>query len=647
MPLPPIFRNLSAKIVAILVGFLFVALMAIGMTLYSSWQLEGGSAAINDAGSERMRSYRIAYLLQQLANENQDQVEEKDVLKEIVAFELILEGLERGDPARPLFLPQNEAVRGKMRALQHQWRDEMKPLIMAMLDNRDPTTRARMMDAYRPYLTQFVSAVNELVFLVEQDSASKTAWLRSYQLGLVAAALAGTIVLIYLFFLLVIRPVTTLHEGIQRMAAADFSVRLPVESKDEFGELTQGFNAMADHLQNLYNTLEQRVADKTHRLEERNQELALLYEITAFLNETTTVEELCRAFVKKLAGLLNADGAAIWLAEPGKTRMNLASQQGLSETFIQHGTGLHVGECLCGQVAADGKAISCELPMPSEAPVLGYCRQDGFNSVSAIPIRFQRQIIGVFNLFYRQPHIFHRHEIHLMETLCQHLGVAIENQRLIAREKEMAISEERNLLAQELHDSIAQSLAFLNIQVQLLADSLRHGNSEEALDTLSQIREGVQESYDHVRELLVHFRTRMDHVDLGAAIRSSLEKFEGQTGIAAGYTETGSGIPLEPEDELQALHIIQEALSNVRKHARASRVQIETRRDSDRYVISVKDDGQGFDPGRMRDDADMHVGLRIMKERAHRIGGYLDVSSRPGGGTEVTLTLTRLKAEAA
>jgi two-component system nitrate/nitrite sensor histidine kinase NarX len=641
----PVFRSLSAKIVAILVGFLVIALVATSMTLYLSWQLEGSSAAINDAGSERMRSYRMAFLLQQLADGNRTGVTEQDVRLEMLDFERILKELEHGDAARPLFLPRDDAVEQKMRDLQHQWRGEMKPLILAMLDSRDPARRARMMDAYRPYLTQFVATVNDLVFLVEQDSAGKTASLRSYQLGLVALALAGAIAMIYLFFLLVIRPVTTLHEGIRRMAEADFSVRLPVESRDEFGALTQGFNAMADRLQSLYATLEERVEDKTHRLEERNQELAMLYEITASLNEAASIEVLSQAFVKKLAGLLDADGAAIWLAEAGTPQMHLASQQGLSEQFVARGACLRVGECLCGQTAQDGTSFSCDLRVPSEAPTMGHCRQDGFGAVSAVPIRFKRQIIGVFNLFYRQPHILHRHQIHLLETLCQHLGVAIENQRLVSREKEMAVSEERNLLAQELHDSIAQSLAFLNIQVQLLEDSLRQQDAAGAMDTLGLIREGVQESYDDVRELLVHFRTRMGQADLGAAIRTTLDKFEGQTGIRASYVESGAGRPLAPEDELQALHIIQEALSNVRKHAAASKVEVEARRDGGACVVTVRDNGRGFDMERMRDNTDMHVGLKIMKERAHRIGGRLDVNSQPGQGAEVKLTLARIKTK--
>jgi two-component system nitrate/nitrite sensor histidine kinase NarX len=200
----------------------------------------------------------------------------------------------------------------------------------------------------------------------------------------------------------------------------------------------------------------------------------------------------------------------------------------------------------------------------------------------------------------------------------------------------MAVSEERNLLAQELHDSIAQSLAFLNIQVQLLRDDLKKGQIGTALQGLEQIREGVQECYDDVRELLVHFRTRVGSADLETAVRSALEKFEGQTGIRATFSYRGTVPEFPPEHVLQTMHIVQESLSNVRKHARASRVDVELVCDGE-CSLRIRDDGIGFDAA--RDTGDTHVGLSIMRERAYRIDAELTLESAPGKGTVMCLSL--------
>jgi nitrate/nitrite-specific signal transduction histidine kinase len=305
--------------------------------------------------------------------------------------------------------------------------------------------------------------------------------LRFLQIALVSLALVGTVLLVYLFSHMVVRPVTQLREGIQRMAQADFDVRLPVTSHDELGELASGFNRMADQLQDIYATLEQRVEEKTRSIEAKNKELAAL-------------------------------------------------------------------------------------------------------------------------------------------------------------DKEMAVSEERNLLAQELHDSIAQSLAFLNIQVQLLQEDLQKNHIAEAMKGLAQIREGVQESYDDVRELLVHFRTRIGSTDLETAIRSALDKFEGQTGIKATFSTHGSAPKLQPEQVLQVMHIVQESLSNVRKHAKASQVEVEIV-CAEQCTIDIRDNGVGFDAA--RDTGDSHVGLLIMRERAHRIGAALSFDSVPSVGTHISLILPK------
>ncbi len=229
----------------------------------------------------------------------------------------------------------------------------------------------------------------------------------------------------------------------------------------------------------------------------------------------------------------------------------------------------------------------------------------------------------------------------LLEALGQQLGIAIENQRLHARERELAVSEERNLLARELHDSIAQGLAFLNLQVQMLERALAENRAADVSTTVEMLRRGIQESYEDVRELLVHFRTRVEQQDLDAAIAAALRRLAEQTGIATDLDVQGDGAPLDPEAETQVLYIIQEALSNVRKHAGASTVSVGVRRGRDGLAVTVRDDGVGFAEDRDASDSEAHIGLQIMRERAMRIGGRFAVRSSPGRGTEIRLELPR------
>lgn len=640
-PLSRLFpRKLGAKINAILVLYFVFAASVILLTLYVARQLEGEGAAINVAGSERMLLYKLTFHMHQMLDGTRPRDEVIGETQGLVGqIEQTLRMLEVGDPERPLFLPREPRIREQVGLLKREWRDEFRPRIDKMLGTLDDGERRHLLTEFDGAVLAYAPKWNDLVLMIERSNARNTFLMFFFQNILVGFALLGTLLLIYLFKKLVIEPVELLRAGIGRMAVSDFDVRLPVLSQDEFGELAVGFNQMADNLQGLYATLEQRVVEKTRSVEERNRELALLYEIAAFLGEHATLEAVCDGVLLKLRTLLGAQSGVVRLVDTATAILEIATSHNLPEAFIAAEARLPLGTCLCGKVAVDGLPMAPDLTRsPPEMTPLQGCKQFGFAAMAAIPIRSKNQVIGVLNLFFREPRSLSRHEIRLLEAIGQHLGVAIENLRLVVREKEMAVSEERNLLAQELHDSIAQSLAFLNIQTQMLQDSVRNGQADAADEELARIREGIQESYDDVRELLVHFRIKVDHANLEEAIRSTLEKFEGQTGIGTSFGKQGEAQAPPATSLIQIMHILQEALSSVRKHAKAKAVAVEMRGGRE-LSISVRDDGRGFDPESVVEQGGACVGIGIMRERAHRIGARLEVASSPGHGTCVTLAL--------
>jgi two-component system nitrate/nitrite sensor histidine kinase NarX len=634
--------KLSRKIIGMLVVFFLVAAMAIGLTLLISWQLEGVAAAINDAGSQRMRTYRMAHLMERNLKAKVPEASALQALsEELERFDKVLRDLQQGDPARPLSSPRNAEVQEHLQSVEKVWQEAVRPLVVSYLAG-GRGEREKVEGRFDVELEPFVSTINELVLSMERSYAADTNLLRTVQAVLVALAIIGTVILIHYFSRLVIRPVGVLHAGMRRMTGNDLTVRLPVNTDDELGGLAFGFNQMAEHLQNAYGTLEQRIEAETRRLAQRNHELGILYSVTTFLSAPAPVNVLSEGFLERIMNALGADAGAVRMVEPPSESLCLITSEGLSDDFLEREAEMDCGDCLCGEVFQSGVSAAFATASPPEGMKLGTCIREGFATATAFSILYDKQRLGVYNLYFRRPQALSEQEIHLLETLGHHLGVAIENQRLKSREKELAVSEERNLLAQELHDSIAQGLAFLNIQVQLLQDSLRKGKAEEAMQTAGQLREGVQESYDDVRELLVHFRTRVHQSDLDTAIQTTLEKFEGQTGIATAFERIGSGASQVPSDEIQIMHIVQESLSNIRKHAKASRVRVVVKREMGRIGVDIEDDGIGFDPEKDPNClSDRHVGLKIMRERAHRIGGECRVASKPGEGSRVTLTLPR------
>ena len=173
-------RTLSAKIIAIQVFFLVVALLSIGVTLLVSWELEGGAAAINDAGSLRMRAYRLAFLLGQPAGDGQIG---KEIGRDILAFEGVLMTLKQGDPGRPLFLPKDVEVDRLVSAVEARW-SRLRGAAM-----RFPADEA----VGKQEIAGFVGEIDALVTRIEHDISGTTNLLHLFQLGLVALAIAGTV----------------------------------------------------------------------------------------------------------------------------------------------------------------------------------------------------------------------------------------------------------------------------------------------------------------------------------------------------------------------------------------------------------------------------------------------------------------------
>lgn len=627
IPVPARMKRLSTKLLGLTALSLFVAMIAIGYTLVLSWKLEGGAAAINDAGSLRMRSYHLAYLLAQGAPA-------QAVRNEAGIFEDTLERLQRGDPARPLFLPDNADVREQAALIARRWQDDIRPRVDHSVD-----TPAAGLRLSAEAVDGFVGEIDRLVGLVERDNARNTTLLRLFQTVLIALAIAGTVTMTYLMFLLIIRPLNALGGAISRLRDGDLNVRVPVETDDEFGLLSAGFNQMADRLQDLYITLEQKVRDKTQALENRNRQLSTLYEITAFLHESHSQTSMCEGFIERLMALFNADAGSVRLVDMERNRLDQIAHRGLPPELVREEECMPIAGCYCGDAVSQPFAVLHRFDHQPE-DVQKTCSRLGFAAISVFHIRHNHQDIGIFTLYFRGSHTLSAADQFLIEALGQHLGVAIENQRLAARDRQFAVAEERNLMAQGLHDSIAQSLSFLNLQVQMLEDALAQGDQPGADENLAFIREGIQECYEDVRELLLNFRTRISREEFPAAVRSVLGRFEKQAQVSTSLEMEGNGLPLNPQEQLQVIFILQEALSNVRKHAGANRVKVAIRNAGD-FMMTIDDDGCGFDPETVTGKQARHVGLSIMHERASRIHATIHISSVPGHGTRLELVLPK------
>jgi two-component system nitrate/nitrite sensor histidine kinase NarX len=612
--------SLSAKLGAIGGTLLVMALASIGLTLWVTWQLEGGAAAVNEAGRMRMQTWRLAQTLQGADPQRIDAL--------MAQFDHSVGVLRSGDPARPLFVPHDERSQQTFADVQRDW----------------SRLRATWSATPRPVETDaalqaeaFVGRIDAFVSAIEQQLSRLTTILNAVQFMMVALAIVSTVALLYSSYLFVFNPLSRLQAGLARVEEGDLSVRVDIGVDDEFGALSAGFNRMAQRLQGLYQSLESKVREKTESLEAQHARLAALYESAAFVARAGTLDELAKGIAQQVRRAARADASAVRWSDESNQRYLMLGSDCLPQALVDEEHCIPTGDCFCGQPKDQAETRVIPIQAEGHSALLGHCARAGYETVISVPVRLHERLVGELNLFYRSPRQLSDDDRALLETIASHLAGAIEGLRAAALQRETAVAEERGFIARELHDSIAQSLAFLRIQMGLLRTDLKTGDLARIDRTLAELDAGVHESLGDVRELLVHFRTRTNAEDIAPALKTTLKKFEHQTGLATHLEVEGDGLPLPADVQVQVLHVVQEALSNVRKHAHAREVWVEVQQ-APHWRVEVRDDGCGFAAAGEEPD-ETHVGLRIMRERAERIGATVEVESVPGSGTCVVLSM--------
>ncbi|HAT31158.1 MAG TPA: histidine kinase [Janthinobacterium sp.] len=375
------------------------------------------------------------------------------------------------------------------------------------------------------------------------------------------------------------------------------------------------------------------------RARAQERQIEALLDITALLSGPGGVEQLCRGFLQRLMAFAGADGGTVRTLDSARGTVHVVVHAGVSERLIEREHCIKVDDCLCGAALVRGVIVIRDFATLKQPPSYS-CQEEGFASLAVFPIVAREEAIGSFSLHFARRNGLDAAQRRLLTGLGLHLGAAIENRRLVALEQELAVAQERSLLAQGLHDSIAQGLNLLNLQVQMLEKAVARDSLSDAASLLPLLRAGIDESYGDVRELLANFRTRWPGADVAGKLREVLSKFERASGIACTVEVKDGGAPLAPGQQLQVLFILQEALSNIRKHAGAGAIAVSLDNGRD-FSLVVRDDGCGFAPRPALEQSGEQVGLHIMRERAERLGARLDIVSAPGAGTTISLHLGR------
>lgn len=385
----------------------------------------------------------------------------------------------------------------------------------------------------------------------------------------------------------------------------------------------------------MCSSVDQQTRQQIDQLAQKTRALEVLYDAAAGIDVLHDLDELLTRFLHTLRDLVQARAGIVRLMnEDGSLRL-IACEGCRADSAARV---VSATRCLNGERFTDELLIQSDLNQCDVAQCAAVTPGTGAVVVT-IPIRYSDRTLGAYNLLLDDAALVRREDIsHLFSSIGRHLGIAIEKARLERHARRLSIMEERTLLANELHDSLAQTLASLRFQVSLVEETVGQSKDRTGIRQIRTIKEGLDQANSQLRELLAHFRTRMDERGLIPAIESVVERFRNETGIAAFFQNQIGESTLPPSLEVQVLHIVQEALTNVRKHSNAQNVRVMLRAEgNDSYHVLVEDDGQGIGEKVVSDPPGEHIGLSIMRERAARLSGTLNIESEPGEGTRVEL----------
>ena len=354
-----------------------------------------------------------------------------------------------------------------------------------------------------------------------------------------------------------------------------------------------------------------------------------------------TPQSMLDAFLVTVVRLAGARAGAVRALTPEGDRLRLVAAWGLPEDVLAR-------EALIGPCGVCGDALQGDAVRVADNPArCGRLAVDNFfeqvcTGTVAVPLEYKGRSVGVFTLFFDGVHSLRGEVIHLLRPVGQLFGLALENARLERENLQTSLVHERQTIAGELHDSLAQSLTFVRMRMPLLQDAISQQDAGRALKYCQDVNDELGSANRRVRELITHFRAGMDAQGLHRALEQVADTFYERTGIALDFDCRMPQLRLAADVEVQMFHILQEALANVRRHSGARRARLRVERDGADVVFSVDDDGCGFttkDCGGGRAASRSSFGLDIMRERAEAIGARMSFETPPGGGARVVVRI--------
>jgi two-component system nitrate/nitrite sensor histidine kinase NarX len=463
--------------------------------------------------------------------------------------------------------------------------------------------------------------------------------LRDYAAWLYTLEILLLLLLVHEIWRELLQPLLRLCNWAELMRGVNLDARVEFRTGSDFTELARDVNMLSAMIQNLSRDTEIQLQEHTDHITRESRALAILYDVASSINLSRDLNELFDKSLQSLCHNLNAR-AGIIRQFKGKNKKDIVASQGdINLTFLasadrflsvdqtENKTDLdriyRVDRLASGTVLGSGDAAA-----GSGEQLL----------VLSILLRYRDDVLGAIHLFFADDDGFDLDSYsELLVSIGQHLGSAVEKFRLLEEESELLVMQERTRLSHELHDSLAQTIASLRIQIRVI-DETFHSNDEKSIwHQMERIEYTIDQANNQLRELIAHFRVPINEQGLIPSIEESIRQTQEEMGIPIYFQNEWPPQEFSEEIELNVLRIVQECLANIRKHSQAESVRILLSHRAGEFIVLIEDDGIGFEEASVVSMHGRHLGLNILRDRAREIGARLDIESEPDDGTRIHL----------
>ncbi|UCH60392.1 MAG: HAMP domain-containing protein [Anaerolineales bacterium] len=619
-----ILRTVHSKVVALILLFLLLVLASF-LATYLTVQAHFGDEGIIELVHNQIPQVQQ---LSWLALSGGNQVEINTALSEI---DQTLEGMRATLSQLNTYIPipGSDDLQSHLNSFDASWGVYRLALDSLSALSLQDASRLQAEQNLRAATLQMFVQIQALSHALESLSNSQHALLLRLQVIFVIM----TTLCMFLGYLLirqrVVKPLSILNIATQRVEQGVLTESLEISGEDEIAQLARSFDQMRAAVLAYQTDLERRIGERT-------SEILTAFEFSQEIVAQHDINALVQSAIAKSRVLMRAREASLCLVTPDGCSVELAS----TTSAHAHGKKLvqPVGDNLPDMVISRGQALASQVSSFGCA----FLQHTPEDQCLSAPLHVGEQVIGAMCVIRAVDQPFSEEESRAFSLLANSAAIAILNARYEehARQqaREAAILSERERLASELHDNLAQTLNLVNMKVSQLERQVLPPANQVAQNDVAVVKTNVQTAIEQLRMLASEMAsaTRLPEDGFLTQLEEKVKAFQAASGVAVDLT--GTELPLDRLSALvqsQLLMIISEALTNIQRHAGAGQVGIHFSLDQDSLHAIIADDGKGFRPESAQ--GDQHLGLRIMHTRAKRSGGSLSLTSAPGAGTRVTV----------